>query len=93
MVLGGDRNTFLQYRLAYMNGAGLKKDNNSSKDVIARAVIHPFDFLYFGGSYRVGYPTNDDDKRTSYALEAEFNYGNFRAMANTLLTKVNTTAL
>ncbi|MBR8537466.1 porin [Carboxylicivirga sediminis] len=80
MVLGGDRSTFFQYRLAYMNGAGLKKDNNNSKDIIARAVFHPLDFLYVGGSYRLGYPTNDDDKRTSYALEAEFNYGPFRAM-------------
>ncbi|WP_185968804.1 porin [Carboxylicivirga sp. M1479] len=80
MLLGGDRSTFMQYRLAYMNGAGLKKDNNNSKDVIGRVVFHPLDFLYVGGSYRYGYPTNDDDERTSYALEAEVNLGSFRAM-------------
>ena len=81
MILGGDRNTFLQYRLAYMNGAGLKKDNNNSKDIVGRVVFHPLDFLYVGGSYRLGYPTTDDDKRTSYAVEAEVNYSNFRLMA------------
>lgn len=80
MLLGGDRETFVQYRLAYMNGAGLRRENNMSKDVVGRLVFHPLKFLYVGGSYRYGYPTNDDDKRTSYAVEAEVNLGNFRAM-------------
>ncbi len=81
MVLGGDRSTLVQYRLAYMNGAGLRKDNNTAKDWVGRLVVHPLDFLYFGGSFRYGHPTTEDKDRTSYAAELEITKGNFRMMA------------
>jgi phosphate-selective porin len=80
MVMGGNRETFLQYRAAFMNGVGtLNNENNNKKDFVGRVILHPIDALYVGGSYRKAYPLADEgEERTSYAFEAEFNYGNFK---------------
>ncbi len=77
MVFGGSKETFLQYQFALMNGTGLGvKDNNSKKDMIGRVRINPLDFLSVGGSFRYGYPLNDEEDRKSFAAELEVNTGN-----------------
>jgi phosphate-selective porin OprO/OprP len=59
----------VDYYLALLNGAGINTvDNNSSKDLDARLVFHPFNILDIGGSYYNGYdrftssPTKDQDR-------------------------------
>ena len=72
MVLGGNKYTKLNYWFAIMNGRGLKiTDNNTKKDIIARATYKVTDFLTIGGSYRYGHPmTADvDEERNSYGGE------------------------
>ncbi|MCD6596221.1 MAG: hypothetical protein J7L04_00950 [Bacteroidales bacterium] len=78
MLFGGNKQTFVRYSAALMNGTGLGvKDNNNKKDIIGRAVIHPLDFLYVGGSFRQGWPTKDTLTRTSFAAEIEVQFSNF----------------
>ena len=77
-VYGGNKYNKLNYAVALMNGKGLKfKDNNSKKDIVARATYKVADFLTVGGSFRHGYPklNNNDDSRTTYGGEflAQFN--------------------
>lgn len=79
MVLGGNKESKLKYSVALMNGRGLGvKDNNSKKDISSRLTYKAFDFLTVGGSFRYGYPTNDDDDRTTYGFDAEVNYKKFK---------------
>jgi phosphate-selective porin OprO and OprP len=63
------------YTLAVLNGAGINTlDNNASKDIDARLVLHPFKELSVGGSY---YDGNDrftstltkDQKRIRWGTE------------------------
>jgi hypothetical protein len=84
MILGGDNESLINYKLAIMNGRGLSiKDNNGKKDFIGRLTIKPLEFLRFGGSFRYGYPNpaiNDTvDDRMSFAGEVEIKFGNFLA--------------
>ena len=72
MILGGNNKTFVKYAIAIMNGRGLlNEDNNAKKDFIGRVTFKPLDFLRFGGSFRYGYPVNNDETRTSYAGEVQ----------------------
>ena len=78
MMLGGTSKTKFRYSLALMNGRGLGvKDNNTKKDVIGRASYKLFDFLTVGGSFRYGYPNNNDLDRTTYGAEFLINYKGF----------------
>lgn len=78
MLLGGSSQTNFRYSLALMNGRGLgTKDNNTKKDFIGRASYKLFDFMSVGGSFRYGYPNNNDLDRTSYGAEVALNYGGF----------------
>lgn len=78
MVLGGNQYNRLNYWVALMNGRGLLvKDNNAKKDIITRVTYKPFQFMQIGGSFRYGYPNNDDDTRTTYGGEVLFNFGNW----------------
>jgi hypothetical protein len=82
MLMGGDANTVLRYSVALMNGTGLGvKDNNNKKDFVGRLTVKPLEWLRFGGSYRNGYPIDDEKSRTSYAAEIELNYSNFLLQA------------
>ncbi len=68
----------LDYYLQLLDGAGINTlDNNQSKDIDARLVLHPLRFLSLGGSYYDGFdrftgtPTKDQ-LRTRWGLEADF---------------------
>ncbi len=74
MLLGGNKYTKFRYAVALMNGRGLNvKDNNTKKDVVGRVTYRLFDFLSVGGSFRYGYPNNDDDTRTTFGGEFALN--------------------
>jgi hypothetical protein len=67
----------IDYYVQLLNGAGINTlDNNQSKDVDARLVLHPLRFLSLGGSYYDGFdrftgtPTKDQ-LRTRWGLEAD----------------------
>lgn len=78
MMLGGTSKTKFRYQLALMNGRGLGvKDNNTKKDLIGRASYQVFDFLNVGASFRSGYPTNNEDDRTTYGFDALLTYKGF----------------
>lgn len=65
MLLGGNKYTKLNYAVALMNGSGLHvSDNNSKKDFVGRVSYKAFDFLSVGGSFRYGYPNNDESRTT-----------------------------
>lgn len=82
MFFGGTKSDLIRYSAAIMNGTGLGViDNNNTKDLIGRVVIHPLDFLSFGGSFRYGHPTKDSLTRTSFAVELEIDYSNFLLQA------------
>ena len=60
-----------------MNGRGLLfEDNNAKKDIIGRLTFKPLEFLRIGGSYRYGYPVNNEDRRLSFAGELQLEYNN-----------------
>ena len=72
MILGGNNYTKFNYWVAVMNGRGLQvKDDNTKKDVIARATYKLTNYLTVGGSFRYGYPipNNEEDTRTTYGAE------------------------
>jgi phosphate-selective porin OprO and OprP len=69
--------SFVDYYVAYLNGAGIDvADNNKSKDVSTRVVIHPVKGLDFGASYYNGY-----DKFTSGTTGDRFRWGGELAYA------------
>jgi len=77
MLLGGNKYTKFNYAVALMNGRGLiVKDNNTKKDIIGRATYKVTDFMTIGGSFRYGYPTNNDDTRTTYGGEIALTFSN-----------------
>jgi len=82
-LFGVNEHPLLDYYIGLYNGAGINvaADNNQSKDVAARLVLHPIKGLNLGGSYYNGvgyYLVNTTDKvsrdkgRTRGG--AEFNY-------------------
>ena len=84
MILGGDKESFMQYSLGIMNGSGLGTfDINNSKDIAGRVVFHPVDFINVGGSFRYGKPVRADDEsdRTTFGAELEINKSNFLVRA------------
>lgn len=68
--------------LQLLNGAGINTlDNNQSKDIDGRVVLHPFRFLSLGGSWYDGYDrftgsTSKDQLRTRWGLEADLEWTN-----------------
>ena len=78
LVFGGNNYTKFNYAVAVMNGSGLHvSDNNSKKDIIGRATYKVLDFVTVGASFRYGYPTNNEDSRTTFGGEIAANYANF----------------
>lgn len=60
MLLGSSDSLFgikdlFTYQFAIMNGTGINTvDDNQSKDIVARLVISPWEWIKVGGSYRTG---------------------------------------
>ncbi|WP_282135661.1 porin [Seonamhaeicola maritimus] len=80
-VFGGNKYNKFNYAVALMNGRGLKfKDNNSKKDIIARATYKLTNFLTVGGNFRHGYPklNNNEDSRTTYGGEFLVEFDKFK---------------
>lgn len=67
----------IDYYLQLLDGAGINTlDNNQSKDIDARLVLHPLRFLNLGGSYYDGFDRFSgnpakDQLRTRWGLEAD----------------------
>lgn len=92
MILGGSDTTFFQYRLAILNGSGLKvRDPDVYKDFVGRVVLSPSLFtdwymlnharVGFSGRYGVKAPTvdgTDNDKKIRYGADLDVSLGNFR---------------
>lgn len=83
-IFGLKKKDIFTYKLAILNGSGLnKEDADKYKDVAARLVFSPFDFIALATSYRTGKSVNSDpsvttpDKRTRFGLDLDFNYNNF----------------
>jgi phosphate-selective porin OprO/OprP len=72
----------IDYYVQLLDGAGINTlDNNQSKDVDARLVLHPLRFLSLGGSYYDGFDrftgtTTKDQLRTRWGLEADLELNN-----------------
>ena len=88
MLLGSTDSLFnkkdlLSYSVAVLNGTGLNtEDDNKYKDLAARLVIAPWDWLKFGGSYRTGLvgPKKVDTEQSSrerLGVELTFEGWNF----------------
>ncbi len=76
-VFGGNKYTKFEYAVALMNGRGLNvKDNNNKKDIIGRLTYKVTNFMTIGGSFRLGYPNNDSDTRTTVGAEFLLNFDN-----------------
>ena len=70
----------LDYAVQLLNGAGVNTpDNNPSKDIDARLVLHPLKFLSIGGSWYNGLDRfisspSRDQKRIRWGAEMALNY-------------------
>ncbi len=88
MFLGSSDSLFgivdlIRYQVAILNGTGINKiDDNKNKDIAARIVIAPFEWLKFGGSARYGkigtIDADDNQKsKTRYAGEISIEKSGF----------------
>ncbi|HET6254767.1 MAG TPA: porin [Puia sp.] len=72
----------IDYYVQLLDGAGINTlDNNQSKDIDARLVLHPLRFLSLGGSYYDGFDrftgsTTKDQLRTRWGVEANLEWTN-----------------
>ena len=77
----------LDYYLAYFDGQGINiaADKNESKDIAARIVAHPYEFLDFGISYSNGHDSwstpakNQDQIRIGADISVNYNDFSLRA--------------
>jgi len=77
----------LDYYIAYFNGQGINitADKNESKDIAARVVAHPYEFLDFGISYSNGFDSwgtpakNQVQNRIGADVSVNYNDFSFRA--------------
>lgn len=77
----------LDYYVAYFNGQGINisADKNEAKDVSARLVGHPYEFLDFGVSYSNGY----DNSETKAAKAATYTGNNLTTAPTSAITANN----
>jgi len=90
VFMGGDNSTRLQYQLGIMNGSGLgRADNNQKKDLVARLLFRPLDFVQVGGSFRSSYPShnNNTDTRTTIGAELRAHFQGFTLMGEYIYDK------
>ncbi len=74
----------LKWKLTFTNGPGMNKmDNNRFKDITARIIISPWDFMDIGGSYKYGKVLNNDadDKLIRYGADISVEKWNFLVQA------------
>ncbi len=83
-IFGLKKKDIFTYSLAFLNGTGLNtEDTDKYKDIAARVVFAPVDFLDIGASYRTGKSVNADpaiteaDKRTRFGVDLNASYKNF----------------
>jgi hypothetical protein len=84
----GKHNDVLKWYLAIMNGTGINElDDNAGKDIVARVVVSPWEFLKIGGSFKTGKQkpaspdVEKDDERTRFGADIDFNLANFIVQA------------
>jgi len=90
VLMGGDSETKFQYQLGIMNGSGLKRlDNNRKKDIVARILFKPVDFLQIGANFRNAFPShnNNIDSRTTFGAEFKANYNDFTLMGEYIMDR------
>ncbi len=96
MVLGSSDSLFgihdlISYKVAVLNGTGINTlDDNSNKDIAARIVIAPFEWLKIGASYRTGFVgtkdiNNEQKKRKRSGVDLTFNKWNFMLQGEYLM--------
>ncbi len=80
----GNYNDLVNYTFALTHGTGSAAvDNNKAKDISARVVLSPIEMVKVGGSWQTGKqpaadPTaEEEDIRTRFAGELQFEYKNF----------------
>lgn len=86
----------LDYYLAYFDGQGINiaADKNESKDIVARVVAHPYEFLDFGISYSNGHdswttPARNQDQ-IRIGADVAINYNDFSLRAEYLQAQQGT---
>lgn len=87
-IFGIEKKDIFTYKLALVNGTGLNtEDTDKYKDIVARLVFAPSDFIAFGTSFRTGKSVNSDptvteaDKRSRFGADISVNYKNFLIQA------------
>jgi hypothetical protein len=92
LLMIGEKANVLGYSLSFTNGTGLNTmDSNISKDLIARLVFAPFEFIQLGGSYHQGEQVNPDptvtvpDELTRWGadLQLKKSFGRFGFISQT----------
>ncbi len=84
---------FISYKIAILNGTGINKiDDNKNKDIAARLVIAPAEWIAVGGSFRTGHVgakdiNGDQKKRTRSAFDLTFNKWNFMLQGEYIMGK------
>ncbi len=98
MILGSSDSLFgihnlISYKVAVLNGTGINvADDNRNKDIAARLVIAPAEWIAVGGSYRTGHVgpkdvNGDQKKRTRTAIDLTFDKWNFMLQGEYIMGK------
>jgi phosphate-selective porin len=84
-IFGIETVNLLKYSFAITNGTGLGViDNNGGKNYSGRVVLTPWKHLSLGASYLTGKQkpaaegVTDEDTKTRWGVDADFNWGAFR---------------
>ncbi len=87
IMFSGKYDKYLKYSVAFTNGTGKGLwDDNQNKTMAGRIVVSPVEFLSLGGSFKKGtapavVADADEDKKTRFAGEFQFDYSNILVQA------------
>jgi len=87
---GVRESNIIDWKIALTNGKGMNKtDNNSFKDITARLIISPLDFIHIGGSVKKGKVLADgiDNDLLRYGADISVEYFNFLVQAEFIAGK------
>lgn len=98
MILGaiGKERDILSYKVAILNGTGINHlDDNNNKDIAARIVVAPLDWIKIGGSFRTGLIEQqvkidgnwEQKKRTRTAFDLTVDKANFLLQGEYIMGK------